>query len=58
MKSTECASMPVIYPASWDCLPGKITEFVLMTEERPKLEVVAVDVRELADYLDAGARPR
>ena len=28
--------------------PGRITEFVLMTEERPVLNVVAVDVRELA----------
>lgn len=44
----RCKRLALVYPASWDCLPGKITEFVLMTEERPKLEVVAVDVRELA----------
>lgn len=44
----RCKRLALVYPASWDCPPGKITEFVLMTEERPKLEVVAVDVRELA----------
>ncbi|ALA18521.1 MULTISPECIES: McrC family protein [unclassified Chelatococcus] len=44
----RCKRLALVYPASSDCLPGKITEFVLMTEERSKLEVVAVDVRELA----------
>ena len=40
--------LALVYPASRDCPPGRITEFVLMTEERPVLDVVAVDVRELA----------
>lgn len=44
----RCKRLTLVYPASGDCPPGKITEFVLMTEERPMLEVVAVDVRELA----------
>lgn len=44
----RCKRLALVYPASAACPPGKITEFVLMTEERPILEVVAVDVRELA----------
>jgi 5-methylcytosine-specific restriction enzyme subunit McrC len=44
----RCKQLALFYPASGDCPPGKITEIVLMTEERPMLEVVAVDVRELA----------
>ena len=43
----RCKRLALVYPASGDCPPGKITEFVLMTEERPILEVVAVDVRKL-----------
>lgn len=44
----RCKQLALVYPASGDCPPGKISEFVLMTEERPKLEVIAVDVRDLA----------
>jgi 5-methylcytosine-specific restriction enzyme subunit McrC len=44
----RCERLALVYPASGGCAPGKITEFVLMTEDRPILEVVAVDVRELA----------
>lgn len=44
----RCNRLALVYPASVDCPPGKITEFVLRTEEQPVLEVVAVDVRELA----------
>jgi 5-methylcytosine-specific restriction enzyme subunit McrC len=44
----RCKRLALVYPASRDCPPGKITEFVLMTEERPVLDVIAVDVRELA----------
>ncbi|SNT73388.1 McrC family protein [Paracoccus seriniphilus] len=43
-----CKRLALVYPAFRDCPPGRITEFVLMTEERPVLDVVAVDVRELA----------
>ncbi len=43
----RCKHLALVYPASGDCPPGKIKEFVLMTEERPKLEVIVVDVREL-----------
>lgn len=43
----RCKRLALVYPASRDCPPGRITEFVLMTEERPVLDVVAVDVREL-----------
>lgn len=44
----RCKRLALVYPASSWYAPGKITEFVLLTEERPILEVVAVDVRELA----------
>ncbi|RDC69797.1 restriction endonuclease [Rhodovulum sp. 12E13] len=44
----RCKRLALVYPASRDCPPGRVTEFVLMTEERPVLDVVAVDVRELA----------
>lgn len=44
----RCNRLALIYPASGACPPGKITEFMLMTEKRPMLDVVAVDVRELA----------
>ena len=44
----RCKRLVLVYPASRDCPPGRITQFVLMTEERPVLDVVAVDVRELA----------
>lgn len=44
----RCKRLALLYPASRDCPPGRITEFVLMTEERPVLDVVAIDVRELA----------
>ncbi len=44
----RCKRLALVYPASRDCPPGRIAEFVLMTEERPVLDVVAVDVREFA----------
>lgn len=44
----RCKRLALVYPASRDCPPGRITEFLLMTEERPVLDVVAIDVRELA----------
>jgi 5-methylcytosine-specific restriction enzyme subunit McrC len=44
----RCKRLALVYPASRDCPSGRITEFVLMTEERPVLDVVAIDVRELA----------
>jgi 5-methylcytosine-specific restriction enzyme subunit McrC len=44
----RCKRLALVYPASRDCAPGRITEFALMTEERPVLDVVAIDVRELA----------
>jgi 5-methylcytosine-specific restriction enzyme subunit McrC len=31
----RCKRLALVYPASRDCPPGRITEFVLMTEERP-----------------------
>jgi len=44
----RCNRLALVYPASGNCPAGRVTEFVLMTEGRPILEVVAVDVRELA----------
>jgi 5-methylcytosine-specific restriction enzyme subunit McrC len=43
-----CNRLALVYPASGSCPAGRVTEFVLMTEGRPILQVVAVDVRELA----------
>ena len=31
----RCKRLALVHPASRDCPPGRITEFVLMTEERP-----------------------
>jgi len=44
----SCKRLALVYPASGDCPPGKITEFVLMTKERPMLDIIAIDLRELA----------
>lgn len=44
----RCKRLALVYPASRNCPPGGIAEFVLMTEERPVLDVVAIEVRELA----------
>lgn len=44
----RCNQLALVYPASMDCPPGKVTDFVLMTEERPVLNVFAIDIRELA----------
>lgn len=44
----RCKRLALVYPASGDCPIGSIAEFVLMTLDRPVLEIVAVDVRELA----------
>lgn len=44
----RCKRLALVYPASRDCPPGKVTEFVLMTDERPLLDVIAVHVPELA----------
>lgn len=44
----RCSRLALVYPASMDCPPGKITKFAFKTTEHPVLEVIAVDVRELA----------
>lgn len=44
----SCKRLALVYPAYGDCPPGRITEFALTTKERPTLEIIAVDVRELA----------
>ena len=44
----RCNRLALVYPASVDCPPGKVTEFAIVTEDWPILQVVAVDVRELA----------
>jgi len=44
----RCNHLALVYPASSDCPPGRVTDFVMITEDRPVLEVIAVDVRELA----------
>ncbi|MES0190998.1 restriction endonuclease [Mesorhizobium sp. C264A] len=44
----RCKRLALIYPATAECPPGCVTNFVLMTEVRPTLEVLAIDVREMA----------
>ena len=43
----RCNRLALVYPASQDYPAGRVTDFVLTTEERPTLEIVAVDIREL-----------
>ncbi|SCM65957.1 McrC family protein [Donghicola eburneus] len=44
----RCQRLALVYPASKECPPGHIREFVLATNERPILEIIAIDIRELA----------
>ncbi|WP_222861234.1 McrC family protein [Maritimibacter fusiformis] len=44
----RCKRLARVYPASGDCPQGRINEFLLITEERLVLDVVAIDVLELA----------
>jgi len=44
----RCKKLALVYPASLGCPPGKVVDFVLETEQRPMLEVIAIDIRELA----------
>lgn len=44
----RCNRLALVYPATADCPPGRLTSFVLMTAARPVLEVLTIDVRELA----------
>ncbi|RWD29866.1 MAG: restriction endonuclease [Mesorhizobium sp.] len=44
----RCKRLALIYPATAECPPGCVTNFVLMTEVRPTLEVLTIDVRDLA----------
>jgi len=44
----RCNRLALMYPATPACPPGHVTSFVLMTAARPLLEVITIDVRELA----------
>ncbi|WP_068305682.1 McrC family protein [Pararhodobacter sp. CCB-MM2] len=44
----NCNRLALLYPAHGGCPPGRVTEFALTTQEQPTLEIIAVDVRELA----------
>jgi 5-methylcytosine-specific restriction enzyme subunit McrC len=44
----NCNRLALVYPASQDCEPGHVTAFELITQGRPILDIIAIDVRELA----------
>jgi 5-methylcytosine-specific restriction enzyme subunit McrC len=44
----RCNRVALVYPATADRPPGRVTDFVLMTGSRPVLDVIAIDVRDLA----------
>ena len=44
----RCNHITLVYPASFELPKGHVTEFILKTEEQPVIEVVAVDIEELA----------
>ena len=43
-----CQQLVLVYPASAGCAPGHVRQFRLQTPEQPILDVVAVDLHELA----------
>lgn len=44
----RCDRLALVYPASHNRPPGRVTDFMLLTDGRPVLDVIAVDIRELA----------
>lgn len=44
----RCNRIALVYPATADRPPGHVTDFVLMTGSQPVLDVIAIDVRDLA----------
>lgn len=44
----QCSRLTLVYPASAQCPPGHVREFRLQTPGRPILDVVAVDIYDLA----------
>ena len=44
----ECQQLVLVYPASAGCAPGHVRQFRLQTPARPILNVVAVDLHDLA----------
>ena len=52
----RCNSLALVYPASARCAPGYVREFRFQTPGQPILDVVAVDIHDLAfgDAMPAG----
>lgn len=44
----HCNRLALVYPATAEFPPGHVTNFVLLTATRPVLEVLTIDVRDLA----------
>lgn len=44
----RCNRLALIYPATLHCPPGHIRDFVFQTPDQPALNVVAVDIHDLA----------
>lgn len=44
----RCIRLTLVYPASYNHPPGRVTKFVLMTQRSAELEVLVVNIRELA----------
>ena len=43
-----CRQLVLVYPESAGCAPGHVRQFRLQTPKRPILDVVAVDLHDLA----------
>ena len=44
----QCNRLVLVYPASATCAPGHVREFCLQTPGRPTIDVIAVDLHDLA----------
>jgi len=44
----SCDRLALVYPATAEVPAGRVTNFVLLTAVRPVLEVLTIDVRDLA----------
>lgn len=53
--SYHCNRLALVYPATAEFPSGHVTSFVLLTATRPVLEVLTIDVHDLA--FGSGCRP-
>ena len=43
----RCQRLALVYPASKDCQAGTIEQFTLKTEQKPRLDIIAIDIEKL-----------